>query len=196
MGDDSLDNSESSVYRRLEEEQGKSMPRLIGRVELPHYYSSRYCSADTEHRIADFKGLLMQFIDSFTLEALFQADISPAPRDAYESIIDNAIQKIHNIIARGFLKHKGRTHKVVVRWVAIDRRYQTYFIDLTNWRLRKDESDRDWRLEQANMEEEGAIGQVMQGRLKKFRRGGYTYKWTEQKEQLQDDFRGEDGPRI
>jgi hypothetical protein len=62
-----LFNTERSVYRQLQDLQGKSVPRIIAEVELTGFYSSRYSSSDVSTNTLAVKGLLMEYIDGFIL---------------------------------------------------------------------------------------------------------------------------------
>jgi hypothetical protein len=66
-------------------------------------------------------------------------------------------------------------------------------IDFGGCFIRTTESDHEWREEEAYEDQEGAIGQVIETRLRKRRGGGYTYQKTAYKDRLGYDFTGSAG---
>lgn len=74
----------------------------------------------------------------------------------------------------------------------VDPGFKVFAFDFANCIFRRDESDRDWRAEQAEADEDCAIGFVM----KKYLGDGYVYRRSDEYEQLDYDFKGEWGPRI
>jgi hypothetical protein len=195
---------ELECYRRCKELQWRDVPGLLGTVELYDTYHSKHCPHPGDSRPGPpypgiVTGLLLQYIpNAFSLRDLCEADPPlPAPKEAFQYIVEEAIRIINLIMSKDILNTDVQTRNTLVRWDPILHRWKVMIIDFGHCYFRdEDETERDWRESQANQDEEGAIGYVMQTSLEKNRGGGFKYEKTEYRKQLTWDFMTEDGPRI
>ena len=114
-----LFNTERSVYRRLQDLQGKSISRIIAEVELPGFYSSRYSSPDVSTNTLAVKSLLMEYIDGFTLEKIAykkEHENWPAPGECFQTIIDGVLDVTRTIIARDTVNRDSKLRNALVRY--------------------------------------------------------------------------------
>jgi hypothetical protein len=111
-------DSELAVYRHLQDLQGKSIPRLVAEVELPGFYS-QHCSPDVSFEIGSIPGLLVEYIDCFTLQNLcFPSEgyeEPPVPRQHFQTITDTALEIVRTIMARGVVNRDSRPRNTLVR---------------------------------------------------------------------------------
>ncbi|KAF2657461.1 hypothetical protein K491DRAFT_691097 [Lophiostoma macrostomum CBS 122681] len=195
---------ELECYQRCKELQWADLPGLLGRIELYETYHSKHCpSPDGSHFPMPYPGivpgLLLQYIpNAFSLQDLYEAKPPPpAPKEALQYIVEEAIRIINIMMSKDILNTDVQPRNSLIRWDPVLNRWKVILIDFGHCYFRNEgESERDWRENQANQDEEGAIGYLMQTLLGEHRGGGFKYEKTEYSKQLSWDFMSEDGPRI
>ena len=164
-----LYDSETMVYNTLYSLQGTSIPVLFGTVLLQTYITD-----DQEaQKYFEIRGVLLEDCGGFSLDTL--ADNAPA--GCWQSICDDAVSIVNSISDRGILNKDVKPENFVVQKVSSNgsTKYRPVMIDFALCRARTlDESHESWRQEKRSQDEEGAVGYVMQQKLRK--RGGY-YKY-------------------
>lgn len=156
-----LYGSECAVYDRLKDRQGRDIPQLIAKVRLP-------VDPPADGLLAEFyeiKGILLELIDGFTLREL--AD--KAPREDWQKICDQAVRVVQLCNDREILNEDVRPANFMVSPLPSENNaYRVVMLDFGQCRLRNPEdSDLKWGRNKCSQDEEGAIGIVMQHRLKK-----------------------------
>lgn len=125
----------------------------------------------------DCPGILLQIIPGFPLSDLANF----APRDMWQGICDEAIQIVTLIRSRDIRNEDVQSWNVIVRKDQSTGRFKPVMIDFSRCVFRKEgQSDHDWERRQAEQDEEGAIGCVMQARLK----GGFEFKRSAESKRL------------
>ncbi|GAB1313412.1 hypothetical protein MFIFM68171_03622 [Madurella fahalii] len=159
-------SSEISVYERLGDIQGTMVPRLIGAVELditPEDVNPN--ERQREH--FQIKGILLEYIRGFSLSDI----ISKAPPETWQGIVDQAIRVVHALGDHGVLNKDVRPDNFIVSQCDCNEHsteFHVFMIDFGQSRLRgDDETDFDWGRDKWQQDEEGAVGLVMQHRLRK-----------------------------
>ena len=169
-------NVEVKVYDRIQDIQGKDVPRLFARLSARPSSNS---SSISEY--LGCKGILLEFIQGFPLTNLSDH----APNDTWQYICEDAIQIVNRIGGRDICNKDVKTRNFIVRKDPDTGRLKVFMIDFGLCRLRKRRlDDQDWKWMKAVMDEEGAVGKVMERKLK----GGFEYRRTPQSEKLQDEF--------
>ena len=155
-----LYKSETAVYDALKDRQGKCIHRLLQKVLL-----DPNVSVPASNPLASYfevPGVLLERIEGFSLEHIHLH----VPMEFWQDICDKAIKIVNCISHRGILNEDVKTRNVIVRKKG--RGYDVVMIDFAQCRFReRDESEKEWKLAKQQQDEEGAIGYVMQGRLKK-----------------------------
>ncbi|KAI9929499.1 hypothetical protein MW887_000972 [Aspergillus wentii] len=169
---------EVGVYNALKDLQGKHIPQVFASVTVP--VSSQDASIS---KYIDVPGILMDYIDGFPL-----SDIADnAPRGKWQVLCDEAIRIIHAISERGILNEDVKTRSFIVQ--DVEGKDRVMMIDFALCKFRREYKDEEeWRKWKAKQDEEGAVGYVMQNRLK----GGFVYTRSAMATQLDDDFMTED----
>jgi hypothetical protein len=113
-------NTEPEVYRRLQDLQGKVIPRVIAEMELPGFYSSRYCSPTVSSEMGGIQGLLLECIEDFTLYDVGRPwggrfDVPPVPREQFGLLIERTLDTLRTIMARGILNRDIRPNQTIIR---------------------------------------------------------------------------------
>lgn len=164
-----LYDAETLAYHALGDLQGIGIPELLATVSL-----QPYLAADPKlQKFFDIRGLLVEDCDGFTLDKL--AD--NAPPGCWQSICDDAVSIVNSVSDHGILNKDVKPENFVVRKTTSNAgtQYKPVMIDFAHSRLRKsDEANADWIEEKRSQDEEGAVGFVMQHKLRK--RGDY-YKY-------------------
>ncbi|PVI02956.1 hypothetical protein DM02DRAFT_699754 [Periconia macrospinosa] len=170
--------TEAEVYDRLYDIQGKDVPQLFARLSMPH-------SSNLSNEYIGPPGLLLEFIRGFPL-----ADLAGhAPSDDWQYICEDAIRIVNVIGDRGIRNGDVKPRNILVRKDADTQKFKVFLIDFGLCTFRKqNQDDRDWREWKALEDEEGAVGLVMERKLK----GGFRYCRTPESEQLQAEFLSED----
>jgi tRNA A-37 threonylcarbamoyl transferase component Bud32 len=165
-------NTEAEVYERLYDIQGRDVPRCFARLS----------SLNSEY--LGFPGILLEFIRGFPLASL----ASHAPRDDWQYICEDSIRIVNLIGGRGIRNGDVKPRNFLVRKDPDTRKFKVFMIDFGLCTFRKhNEDDQDWREWKALEDEEGAVGLVMERKLK----GGFKYRRTPQSEKLQAEFMSE-----
>lgn len=174
---------EKHAYDLLSDIQGKHIPRLLGEVIL-ETSTEPNSDSDSLSGSLDCPGILLQYIRGFPLTDL--AD--NIPRTSWQYVCDEAIKKVHRIGDRGVCNRDINSRSFVVKGGTDTATSQVYMLDfgLCAFRSRaKDE--REFRAWQADQDEEGAVGYVMEGKLN----GVYKYHKSDRSERLLDEFKSE-----
>jgi len=158
--------SETSVYERLSDIQGKLIPRLISAVQL----DTAPKGIDMDERQREnfqIRGVLLEYIHGFSLSDI----ASRAPPDSWQDIVDQAVHIVHALGDHGVLDRDVRPDNFIVLHSDHEQqatKFQVFMIDFGQSRIRgEDETDFDWGRDKCQQDEEGAVGLAMQHRLKK-----------------------------
>ncbi|KAK7413653.1 hypothetical protein QQX98_007435 [Neonectria punicea] len=137
-------NSEIATYSRLQEHQGKIIPRFLAAITLGA--PSPDAALNTQQQeLYQLNGVLLS---------------------SWQDIVDQAIRIVHVLGDNNILNADVRPDSFVV--VPEDQAYRVFMIDFGQCRLRRDdESDAEWGRAKWIQDEEGAVGAVMRSRLKK-----------------------------
>lgn len=147
--------------------QGNDVPQLLACVVMPGF---SLAEPEPIGRYIGVSGILLQYIEGFPL-----TDIADhAPRERWQSICEEAIQILHRTGDRGILNEDVNTRSFIVKKdMRAGSRYKVVMIDFALCNFRKDYADDDdWSGWKAIQDEEGAVGLIMQDRLK----GGFVYR--------------------
>lgn len=153
---------ECAAYDRLKDLQGQDIPQLVAKVRFPLAPSS---AQGIPREFVEVKGILLEFIDGFTLGGL----VDRAPREDWQAICDQAVRVVRLCDEREILNKDVRPSNVMVAPLALEQNaYRVVMLDFAQCRLRTvDDFDKRWGRHKWTQDEEGAIGYVMQNRLKK-----------------------------
>lgn len=181
-------HAETTVYEKLHEYQGKQIPRMIAPVSYGIGISNERSSDDYDNtrngpssadsfspnvdqidskapktELFKIHGILIELIEGFTL-----ADINEhaAPKSAWQSIVDQAIQNVGILSDNEILNGDVRASNILI-FPKSNGTYRVCMIDFAQCRIREDESDREWGRAKWSQDEEGAVGYVMKSRLAK-----------------------------
>lgn len=175
-----LYNMETSVYKKLQDQQGKSIPQLRGQYSLILDTHTHTTESETSDDLSSVKGILLEHIPGFTLSDL----ATDAPQEAWQSILDRTIQIVHILSDSGILNQDVRTSNVLVTRGANE--YRVVMIDFALCRFRDEYGSEDeWGRAKWSQDEEGAIGMVVQSRMAKlghrleYQRSMKFLKWAE-----------------
>ncbi|KAF9476077.1 hypothetical protein BDN70DRAFT_995966 [Pholiota conissans] len=188
------EDGQLEVYRRLSELQGKDVPRLYGRIELLDTYHSHdpFQMGPSPRPLNGFSdilsGLLQYIPNAFTLQDIWKEDIPPAPREAWQYIIDDAVRIVCLIRDREIINRDARPWNILVYWDAVTSMYKVFAIDFAMCEICKDELELQWRKKQVWSNEEDAIGEFMEARLKRNQGGGYEFTRSGYSKQLLEEF--------
>lgn len=176
-------DTEVEVYNTLKDIQGEDIPQLFANITTPIAIDTQASAAS---QCIDPPGVLLQYITGFEL-----ADITDcAPKECWQSIGEEAIRIVNVIGDRGILNEDVKRRNFIVQ--KQEDVYKVFMIDFALCLFRNEfEDDAEWDQWKAMQDEEGAVGYVMQGRLK----GGFTYHRSARYEQLDEDWMMEDGPK-
>jgi len=154
-------DAEVATYARLQENQGKAIPRLFDVVTLNTDLPNVKLNLQQQELYRP-KGVLLQYLPGFSLTTL--AD--NAPKESWQGIVDQAIQIVHILDDHGILNADVRPDNFII--VPKDDEYQVFMIDFGQCRFRReDESDEQWGRAKWIQDEEGAVGYVMRMMLRK-----------------------------
>ncbi len=178
-----LYDTETEVYRRLKDMQGKDVPRLIARVKLPGCTPSPIGS-NANCKYIDCPGILLDLIEGFPLTDL----ATHAPREIWQNVCEEAIRIVNTIGDRGIRNEDVKTRSFVVNKNSVNARFNVVMLDFASCQLRRpDQGERDWMEWKALQDEEGAVGYVMQKNLK----GGFKYHRSAKYMKLDAEFKSE-----
>jgi hypothetical protein len=172
-----LYKTELAAYRALIPLQGVCIPKLLATVML-----QLFPEADPEiQKYTAIYGLLLSYIPGFTLDQLPHH----VPRNQWQGVCDAAVQAVTACSELGILNEDVRPGNCIVRCVVKtfvaggtgEVIYRPFIIDFGNARLRRlDESDKEWREVKREVDEEGAMGNVLMHDLERvYGMGAYIY---------------------
>lgn len=158
--------AETSVYERLSDIQGQMVPQFLGAVEID-ITPDGITPNEQQRQHFQIKGILLEYIPGFSLSDL----VSNVPPEACQGIVDQAIRVVHALSDRDVLNQDVRPTNFIVSRSGGNGQameFRIVMIDFGQSRLRReDESDPEWGRVKWQQDEEGAVGLVMQHRLKK-----------------------------
>lgn len=135
----------------------------------------------TSSEYTDIPGILLQYIEGFPLTDIEEY----TPRESWQAICEDAIRVINRIGDLGILNEDVKPRSFIVREDA-GNRFKVTMIDFALCKFRQDYKDvYDWDKWKSIQDEEGAVGYVMQRRLK----GGFSYRRSARYEKLDEEFR-------
>jgi hypothetical protein len=173
-------STEVSVYNRLQDLQGREIPKLFACVSIK-LSSASY----SIHKHFDCPGILLEYIDGFPLTSLQDF----APKVAWQQICENAISIVNKIGSQNVRNEDVKTRSLIIRKDSRTGDFTPLMMDFGHCVIRKpDQDDHDWRESKAHQDEEGAIGLVMERLLN----GGFVYKRSVESEALVEEFMGEE----
>lgn len=164
--------AETAVYDRLGDVQGKMVPRVIAAVELGIAPADiNFNNQQQQH--FQIKGILLEYIPGFSLRDLG----TKAPPDSWQGVVDQAVEIARSLGDHDILNRDVRPDNFIVSHRGGGNGqeeedpgggFQVFMIDFGQSRVRReDESDFDWGRAKWQQDEEGAVGLVMQHRLRK-----------------------------
>ncbi|CAI7598702.1 unnamed protein product [Penicillium glandicola] len=182
--------SETEAYEMLKDLQGIHVPRVFAHTKIlgPKYTQDQPISRYFEH-----PGILMEHIEGFPLHEIAEN----APKKAWQPVIDKAIEIVNDIMRHGVLNDDVNVRCFIVQPdpsndAESEYKFELAMIDFSHARFRRQyPPEEDWRACEALKDVEGAIGQVMEMKLKEICEGGYVYKRTPYWQALYDDYRRE-----
>ena len=154
---------ERALYGVLQKYQGEVFPLLFAAVTRNIMPTS--ASHSKPAKLYQIKGLLLQYLDGFSLTTM----AGQVPRLAWQGIFDQAIRIARILSDNNIVNREVRleNYTIVPRGQAV---YQVFMINLAQCRLRwEDESDTHWGVAKCDENEEGFIGNKMQEILGKER---------------------------
>lgn len=162
---------ETTVYDRLGDVQGKIVPRVIAAVELGIAPADINFNNQQQH--FQIKGILLEYIPGFSLRDLD----TKAPPDSWQGVVDQAVEIARSLGDHDILNRDVRPDNFIVSHCDggngqeeedPEEGFQVFMIDFGQSRVRReDESDFDWGRAKWQEDEEGAVGLIMQHRLRK-----------------------------
>ncbi|KAI0389068.1 hypothetical protein F5Y17DRAFT_473597 [Xylariaceae sp. FL0594] len=169
-----LYRAETATYKALRSYQGRLIPRLFAEVNLPHNTppNAQGEVISWPEELFQVKGILLQFIDGFRLSDL----PDQAPRSSWQNIVDQAVRIVRVLGDNNILNKDVRPANFMVSH-SEERRNQT----LIGGRAKYTKN------------EEGAVGLVMQNRLKKhgfdleYESSERYAEWAEGEEEEEED---------
>ncbi|KAH7174859.1 uncharacterized protein B0J16DRAFT_349288 [Fusarium flagelliforme] len=154
-------DAEVATYARLQENQGKVIPRLLDAVTLNADLPNVKLSPQQQELYRP-KGVLLQYLQGFQLTTL--AD--NAPKEFWQNIVDQAIRIVHILNDHEILNADVRPDNFII--IPKGDKYAVFMIDFGQCRFRReDESDEQWGRAKWIQDEEGAVGYVMRMMLRK-----------------------------
>ena len=157
--------TETEVYDRVKDVQGVDVPSLKARVKLMGYPSL----SGPFRQYFDVQGIILEYIDGFPLTDL----AIHAPREAWQPVCEDAIRIVNLMGDRDIRNEDVKTRNFLVRKNGESGSFKVFIIDFALCEFRgPEQSDEEWRKEKWAQDEEGAVGCVMQDKLK----DGFVYK--------------------
>jgi hypothetical protein len=159
-----LYSREVRAYESLQDLQERMIPNFLASVRLPS------CDTDIPQQFLkyfDIRGILIEYIEGFGLSKLE----TKTPQSQWQVICDNAIHIVNHIGDHEILNNNVCPENFLVRSNP-GGKYQVFQIDFSETHHRDGLAWGTWRDWKYCVDEEGAVGLVMQQRLK----GGFEYK--------------------
>ena len=155
-----LHSCEVAAYRRLEDLQGKKVPRFFADVRLIDF--------PTQTPFFEIQGILLELVTGYSLADLAEH----APQSSWQRICDEAIRTVNLISDHGILNQDVKPRNILIRTHSTISEFEVIAIDFAQCKFREiGQSEVAWRHEQWRQDEEGAIGYVMAHKLK----GAFKY---------------------
>lgn len=155
-------NAEVQAYNHMKGIQETDVPQLLASAVM---CAPAPCQRSSEY--VDIPGILLQHIEGFPLPDIAEH----TPRESWQAICEDAIRIVHTISDLGILNEDVNIRSFIVRGNLKDG-FKMVMIDFGLCKFRQDfEGVHEWEQWKANQDEEGAVGYVMQKRLK----GGFSY---------------------
>ena len=171
-----LHETEFQVYSNLKELQGTDIPQLLASAVMPDPSSTQ---ASSEY--FDIPGILLQYINGFPLTEMAER----TPRESWQAICEDAIRIVNLAGDLGILNKDVKTRNFIVHESSRNR-FKVTMIDFALCNFRQEYEDAyDWDKWKSIQDEEGAVGYVMQKRLK----GGFVYHRSARYKKLDEEFR-------
>jgi hypothetical protein len=171
--------TEKEAYKNLHDIQGKHIPRLLARPFLP------LSDSGIANKYLDCPGLLLDYIQGFPLTDL--AD--EAPKEDWQYVCEDAVRVVNLIGDRGVCNQDVKTRSFIVSKDPSTGKLKVFMIDFGLCMFRSQaKSDREFNAWQADYDEEGACGRVMEHNLK----GGFIYRRSPRAQGLIKEFKSED----
>ncbi|KAF6809074.1 hypothetical protein CSOJ01_07143 [Colletotrichum sojae] len=157
-------HSETAAYAKLGDFQGRLAPQFLGAVVLQAAAPQGVHDRHQEH--FQIRGVLLQYIQGLGLSKLDPH----APPSSWPDVVDQAVQIVRVLGDNGILNADVRPENFIVSLRSDDEKeyYQVLMIDFGQSRVRGEHEPLSecgrakWR-----QDEEGAVGLVMQHRLRK-----------------------------
>lgn len=158
--------SETEAYRRLEDLQGRNVPKAFAKIRLKLWSSSDPPSVDTRD-FFEVPGILMEYIRGYDLAKM----MFHAPSSTWQNTCEEAIRIVNVIGDHGILNEDIKTRNVLIREEhqegGLGPSYNVVFFDFGQCQfLGPDQSEESWVHEKNLQDEEGVIGWVMEKKLK------------------------------
>jgi len=191
---DRMYRSERGTYVRLQDLQGRGIPRLIAEVEVPQFkVSTATCTVGSNTVfLHGVRGILMQYIKGFSMQQMYNkpARPCPAPQKYWQDIVDDGIRILETMRKREILNKDSNVRNTIVRWDPIDEKYKVFLIDFGHCKFKHPDTDLwNWRKWQALEDEEGAISWFLIHKLEEaYGPSGVKYRPSDYAEALSDDF--------
>lgn len=156
-----LHSCEVEAYSRLKDLQGKSVPRFLADVRLDIF--------PTQDAFFEVRGILLELITGYSLDDLTKY----AHQSSWQRICDETIRTINLVSDHGILNEDVKPRNVLIRTHDNLSGYEVVIIDFAQCRFREmGQSEAAWKHEKWRQDEEGAIGYVMERKLK----GAFEYR--------------------
>lgn len=161
--------TETRVYHTLQALQGRQIPRLYG---VSSIFTSEL-GGKTRTDLLAIPGILLEYIPGPTLSEM----VDTLPRDSWQSHVDQAIEVVRSYAHSGVVNKDIRCSNFVINEsVPEGHEHRVVMIDFALCELRTPEqSEFEWGRAKWDVDEEGAVGVVMKGRLAKL---GFNLQFT------------------
>lgn len=166
--------AETMMYDKLKDLQGKEIPYLFAQVRLPLLGSSQdetmgSCAAEN---LFEVPGILLELIDGPTL-----SKIANIPREDWSEVCEEAVRVVRLLDDLSIRNEDVRPGNIMISRSPSEKpekKYRIVMLDFAQCVEREPEqTDAEWGRLKWNQDEEGAIGLVMQHRLKR----DHAYDW-------------------
>ena len=138
------------VYNTLKDIQGEHVPQQLACVAL---HGSSLLHEASVSKYTDIPGILLQYIDEFPL-----TDIAAhAPREAWQSLCEQAICIVHHISDRGILNEDVKTRSLTIQ-INSEGTFKMFMLDFALCDFHRDyKSEEEWWGWKATQDEEGGV---------------------------------------
>lgn len=155
--------AEVTTYQKLEQLQGKEVPRLLAQVRWQPTTDPLLEMPSNTAEYFEVKGILMELIDGYTLSEM----PTKAPREDWTDICHEAVRIVRLLDDYLILNEDVRPSNIMITSGSLQDKYRVVMMDFGHCVFREaGETDKKWGRRKWNQDEEGAIGLVMRHRLK------------------------------